>query len=168
MILVAVGIVVGLAAAIAGMLLFGWLLWWLWSRRDEEKETGAIEIEVTPPQPAAVLLAAKPAAEEPTRAVEVPVEAPGPQGLAAPDDLKRIEGIGPRIAGVLQAAGIMTFAQLADADLSRLQQILQDADPRLLRLANPATWSEQAALAAAGQWEALGALQKELRAGRRA
>ncbi len=168
MILSAVGVVLGLAVAIAGMLLFGWLLWWLWSRRDEEKGVGAIETEAQSPPPSAVLPAVKAVVEEPARAVEVPVEVPSPQGLAAPDDLERIEGIGPKIAGVLQAAGITTFAQLADADLSRLQQILRDADPRLLRLANPATWSEQAALAASDQWEALGALQKELRAGRRA
>lgn len=163
----AVGVVVGLAVAIVGVLFFVWLLWWLWSHREEEKEAGAIEIEVRPPLPAAELPAVEAAAQEPARAVEVPAEAPGPHGLAAPDDLKRIEGIGPKIADVLQTAGILTFAQLADADVSRLRQILQDADPRLLRLADPASWPEQAALAAAGQWEALAALQKELKVGRR-
>jgi large subunit ribosomal protein L17 len=157
-----VGAFVGLAVAIAGVLLFVWLLWWLWSRREEGKEAGKIEIEVKPPVPAADLPAVEAVAEEP-----VPVEAPGPQELVAPDDLKRIEGIGPKIAGVLQAAGITTFAQLADADISRVQQILQDADPRLFRLANPASWPEQAALAASGQWEALEALQRELKGGRR-
>ncbi len=83
------------------------------------------------------------------------------------DDLKRIEGIGPRIAAVLQEAGITTFAQLADADQARLERILEEADPRLLRLASPAHWPEQAALAAAGEWEALQALQSELKGGRR-
>jgi len=153
--------------AIAGVLLFVWLLWWLWSRREEEDKPGAIEIEVEPPLPAADLPAAEATVEVPARAVEVPAEAPRSEGLTTPDDLKRIEGIGPKIAGVLQAAGIVTFAQLADADMSRLHQILRDADPRLLRLADPASWPEQAALAAAGQWVALDALQKELKTGRR-
>jgi hypothetical protein len=36
-----------------------------------------------------------------------------------------------------------------------------------LRLAHPATWPEQAALAATGEWEALEALQAKLKGGRR-
>lgn len=83
----------------------------------------------------------------------------------APDDLTRIEGIGPKISGLLQAAGITTFAQLAATDVSRLKQILAEAD--LAALANPTTWPEQAGLAAAGKWDALETLQDELKGGRR-
>jgi hypothetical protein len=82
-----------------------------------------------------------------------------------PDDLKRIEGIGPKISGVLAAAGIQTFGQLADADVGRLQQILTDAG---MTLADPGSWPEQARLAAAGDWTALQKLQDELQGGRRA
>ena len=85
-----------------------------------------------------------------------------------PDDLKRIEGIGPKLSSVLQEAGIMTFAQLAAASPDELEQVLRAADPRLLRLADPASWPEQAALAATGEWEALEALQGTLKRGRRA
>lgn len=81
-----------------------------------------------------------------------------------PDDLKKIEGIGPKIASVLAKAGIETFAQLAEAEVSRLQAIL-DEQPRL-RLADPTTWPQQARLAAAGQWEELQKLQDELQGGR--
>ena len=84
----------------------------------------------------------------------------------AADDLKLIEGIGPRIARVLQAAGIHTFAHLAATDVDRLEAILREADPRLLRLADPRTWPDQAALAAGGEWDALTALQATLRGGR--
>ena len=80
------------------------------------------------------------------------------------DDLKRIEGIGPKIAAVLAEAGVITFAQLAAAEVADLSRILREAG---LRLANPATWPEQAALAAAGDWAALRALQDRIRAGRR-
>jgi hypothetical protein len=83
----------------------------------------------------------------------------------APDDLTRIEGIGPKISGLLNAAGITTFAQLGTADLSRLVQILEEAD--LAGLANPNTWPEQAKLAAEGAWDALETLQEELKGGRR-
>jgi predicted flap endonuclease-1-like 5' DNA nuclease len=89
------------------------------------------------------------------------------QGPPAPDDLKRIEGIGPKISSVLQAAGVATFAQLAVADVDQLRDILERENPNLLRLADPTTWPQQAGLAAAGDWEALEALQDELKGGRR-
>ncbi|MDY6878166.1 MAG: DUF4332 domain-containing protein [Chloroflexota bacterium] len=82
-----------------------------------------------------------------------------------PDNLRRIEGIGPKISSVLQAAGITTFAQLAATDVSRLKQIITEAG--LAALADPSTWPEQAGLAAAGKWDALGVLQDELKGGRR-
>jgi len=81
-----------------------------------------------------------------------------------PDDLKLIEGIGPKIAGVLAAAGITTFAQLAATDVSRLKQILAQAG--LAALADPATWPQQAALAAAGKLDELKVLQGQLKGGR--
>ena len=83
---------------------------------------------------------------------------------SAADDLQRIEGIGPKISGLLQAAGIATFAQLADANVDRLEQIVRDAG---ITIANPSTWPEQARLAAAGKWDELEVLQEELIGGRR-
>jgi len=88
-----------------------------------------------------------------------------PPGMIKPDDLKIIEGIGPKISDVLQKAGITTFAQLARAEVSHLEQILNDAG--VTGLANPATWPEQATLAAAGDMEALQKLQDSLKGGRR-
>jgi hypothetical protein len=85
---------------------------------------------------------------------------------AQPDDLRKIEGIGPKISQLMNAAGIYTFAQLASTDVSRLQAILTEAGPRY-RLADPTTWPEQARLAADGAWEALSALQDNLKGGRR-
>ncbi len=83
-----------------------------------------------------------------------------------PDDLKRIEGIGPKIAELLNAAGITTFAQLAQTDVETLRQILVKAGRRFA-LASPETWPEQAALAAKGDWDALKRLQDSLKGGRR-
>lgn len=81
------------------------------------------------------------------------------------DDLKRIEGIGPVIAGLLRENGIFTFRQLADTPTERLTALLTEA--RLNRLSDPATWPEQARLAAEGQWDALEQLQASLKGGRR-
>lgn len=82
----------------------------------------------------------------------------------AADDLEAIEGIGPKIAGVLKAAGITNFAELAAADASQLNEILQGAN---LRLADPTTWPEQAQLAADGKWDEFKELQNSLKGGRR-
>jgi predicted flap endonuclease-1-like 5' DNA nuclease len=82
----------------------------------------------------------------------------------AADDLKRIEGIGPKIASILNEGGISTFAALAAADTGRLQELLDAAD---IHIATPDTWPEQAGLAAAGRWEELEALQDSLKGGRK-
>lgn len=82
-----------------------------------------------------------------------------------PHNLQRIEGIGPKIVEILSANGISTFAELAEADVSRLRQILQEAGPRY-RLADPETWPAQARLVANGDWEGFFELQNRLKAGR--
>ena len=82
------------------------------------------------------------------------------------DDLEIIEGIGPRIAELLRASGITTFAQLAATPQSELQAILDKGGPAFNR-ADPETWPEQAALAAKGDTEGLAKLQAELVGGRR-
>jgi predicted flap endonuclease-1-like 5' DNA nuclease len=153
-----------------GVLVLGLLLWWLSQRERGEMEEAVIEIEIPPGSligkpPVAGTAAVSPAA--PPAAVEVEREAPVPKTEAGPDDLRRIEGIGPKISRVLQAAGITTFAQLAAAQVDEIERILEAEDPRLGRLADPGTWPEQARLAADGDWEELVALQAQLKGGRR-
>jgi predicted flap endonuclease-1-like 5' DNA nuclease len=82
---------------------------------------------------------------------------------AKEDNLEVIEGIGPRIAGVLRAAGITTFVQLAEATEDQLEKILQAAH---LPFSDPGSWMEQARLAAAGDWDGLKVLQDRLKGGR--
>jgi len=81
-------------------------------------------------------------------------------------DLEAIEGIGPRIAELLRAQGIDSFQVLARTPVARLHAILDQAGPSF-RMADPATWPEQSALAAFDQWAALRTLQDSLNAGRR-
>jgi predicted flap endonuclease-1-like 5' DNA nuclease len=95
---------------------------------------------------------------------EQPAAAPALEVKHELDDLKRIEGVGPKISGVLRSAGIVSFDQLASTDVAQLREILTQAG---IRLADPATWPEQADLAAADDWEALARLQDELVGGRR-
>ncbi len=82
-----------------------------------------------------------------------------------PDDLTMVEGIGPKINELLQDAGINTFQELADAPVSRIRDVLDDAGPRF-RTHDPASWPKQAQLAADGEFEALEELQDKLDGGR--
>ena len=76
-----------------------------------------------------------------------------------PQDLTRIEGIGPKTAQILYENGIKTYKDLSETSLESLTQILEAAGPAFLRH-NPETWSKQALLAANGEWDALDAWQK--------
>jgi predicted flap endonuclease-1-like 5' DNA nuclease len=87
-----------------------------------------------------------------------------PEEASAPDDLAIIEGIGPKIAKLFLDKGYVTFADLADADVAKLEAILEEAG--LQHLADPTTWPQQARLAADGDWDALKVLQDELQGGR--
>jgi len=83
------------------------------------------------------------------------------------DDLKLVEGIGPKIEELMHAAGITTWAQLAAAPNETLEAILDEAGPRF-RIHDPATWGKQAAMADAAQWEELEAYQDHLKGGKEA
>jgi predicted flap endonuclease-1-like 5' DNA nuclease len=80
------------------------------------------------------------------------------------DDLTIIEGIGPKISGVLRDAGINTFQKLADTSPARISEILKAAG---ITLFDASTWPEQASLILAARWTELRALQEKLIAGRR-
>lgn len=80
------------------------------------------------------------------------------------DDLKKIEGVGPKAAEALVAAGIDSFAKLAKADPEKIKELLAEASSRLAHL-EPGTWPEQAQLAADGKWAELEKLQDELDGG---
>ena len=82
------------------------------------------------------------------------------------DDLKKIEGIGPKIESLLNKEGIFTFQDLSNARRSRLVNILTEAGKRY-KMHDPSTWSEQAELAANGDWDQLKVLQDELDGGKR-
>ncbi len=82
------------------------------------------------------------------------------------DDLKKIEGIGPKIEQLLNADGINTFQDIINTSVERIRGILTAAGPNYA-VHDPATWAEQSELADAGKWEALDALQEELKGGKR-
>jgi len=81
------------------------------------------------------------------------------------DDLTRIEGIGPKISGLLSKAGYDTFLQLSKASREDLTKVLEKAGKRYV-MHDPTTWPKQAKLAAAGEMDKLDKLQAQLKGGR--
>jgi hypothetical protein len=80
------------------------------------------------------------------------------------DDLTAIEGIGPKISGMLKENGITTYKVLAKTDASKIANLLKKGG---FTLAEPSTWPQQAALLAEGKMKELKMLQANLKGGRR-
>ncbi len=131
-----------------------------------EEAHAAVE---TPAAPApAIHAVAEPALVEPPATPEIAVPSgrveTAPTEPLTPDDLTILEGIGPKVAQLLQQAGIRTFAQLAAAQVGELKAILEPAG---LQFMDPSTWAEQARLAAAGKFDELKQLTDSLKGGRK-
>jgi predicted flap endonuclease-1-like 5' DNA nuclease len=88
-----------------------------------------------------------------------------PKKSASTDKLTLIEGIGPKIAELLNGEGIITFADLASAPIDTLSKVLTQAGPRF-RMHKPDTWPQQAALARDGKMVELKVLQAQLDGGK--
>jgi predicted flap endonuclease-1-like 5' DNA nuclease len=113
-------------------------------------------------------LAGASAAEEQREGGSIDYAAASAAGFSVkgPDDLAIIEGIGRRIAELLHANGVRTFADLAKMERTAVQDILDRGGPGF-KLARPDTWMEQAGLAARNEWAELRALQDKLIGGNR-
>jgi large subunit ribosomal protein L17 len=96
-----------------------------------------------------------------TEIVEAPAEEIAETSSAAADDLELIEGIGPKTVEVLAAAGITTFAQLAEATADMLRETISGVSSK-----DPETWPQQAAMARDGKMDELKAWQEELNGGK--
>ncbi|TCK67997.1 LSU ribosomal protein L21P [Winogradskyella wandonensis] len=118
-------------------------------KKETKKAEPKVEAKAAAPkaEKAAPKAAAKPATKKAT-------------GKA--DDLKKIEGIGPKIASTLVEAGIATFADLAKAKPEAISEII--AGVRGNHVTD--TWPEQAKLAADGKWDELKKWQDELDGGK--
>ena len=110
---------------------------------------------------------AKPAAPKAEKLVDAPeaVEAKAPKAKKTGDNLVIIEGIGPKAAEALVAAGIDTFVKLAAASAEDVKAIL-DASTNKVQHLDPTTWAQQSQLAADGKMDELKKLQDELNGGK--
>ena len=141
-----------------GLLLVAVLLW-IWVRRDAlaEKRGQAIKAAQDAARHAEAL--AKQAREQAEAALE------SAAAKDEPDDLCKIDGIGPVYQQLLRDAGLETFADIASRSQAELAAIIKAAGKP--RPASIETWAEQAAYAAKGDWEGLQKFQDSLDSGRR-
>ncbi len=103
---------------------------------------------------------------EEVAAEETPAEEAEEAAADEPDDLTKIEGVGPKFAEAFAAVGVGTFAALAEKSVDELKELLE-ANEDYASLAGRIgdTWPKQAAMAAAGKWDELKAWQDELDGG---
>jgi small subunit ribosomal protein S2 len=118
--------------------------------KDDEGEDLEVEDETT-------------AVEEVAEKTE---EAPAPkkEKKAEPDDLTKVEGIGPKAAEALVNAGLETYAKLAKSTPEEIKEILTEASSRMAHL-DPGSWPKQAKMAADGKWDELDDWQAKAKAG---
>ena len=151
------------------------LVWWLLTRAttedpgihvehgEQHEEAHAEEVVVAHK---AEEISVTPAPVEPAAPVSPPERfAPLPPAkMGEPDDLTVLEGIGPKVNGVLQAAGISTYAQLAAAEVEQIKKLLEGAGYGYM---DPASWPQQAKLLAEGRMEEFETLTANLKGGRK-
>ncbi len=118
-----------------------------------------------------ITLGGKTTAKKETVKKEEKKEKPAAKKTAAtkkekPDNLAKIEGIGPKIAGILVEAGIDSYKKLAEAKVAEISEILVKAGGNAYNRFDPTTWPEQAKLAAEGNWDELKKLQDKLNGGK--
>ncbi|MFK7813820.1 MAG: 30S ribosomal protein S2 [Maribacter sp.] len=83
---------------------------------------------------------------------------------AKADDLTKIEGVGPKAAEYLAAAGLDTFAKVSKAKADKMKEILTSASSRMGHL-DPTSWPKQAKMAADGKWDELKEWQDNTKGG---
>ncbi|MBT8235397.1 MAG: hypothetical protein KJO04_04325 [Bacteroidia bacterium] len=81
------------------------------------------------------------------------------------NDLKVIEGIGPKIEGLFNNEGITTWGGLADLNVARCREIIMTGGDRY-RLHDPASWPMQARMCAEGKWKDLARWQDDHKHGK--
>jgi predicted flap endonuclease-1-like 5' DNA nuclease/uncharacterized membrane protein len=120
-----------------------------------EEVVADYELEVAEAPGAAPEATAAPAEDAASAAEAAPVAAVAAAATtgATTDDLTQLVGIGPKASAALVAAGVSTFAALAELNEPQVRRALHDSD--MAPPANVGTWPMQASLASKGDWQGL-------------
>jgi predicted flap endonuclease-1-like 5' DNA nuclease len=87
------------------------------------------------------------------------------QALGELNDLKIIEGIGPKIEKLFHNFEIKSWEDLSEVSVKKCQDVLDSGGDRY-RIHNPGSWPMQAKMADEGRWKALARWQEEHKAGK--
>ncbi|MBE0690782.1 MAG: hypothetical protein IH587_11740 [Anaerolineae bacterium] len=129
--------------------------------------SASYEVTIKEPAAAAKVVVEKPVpAPAPTEKPKATETAPRSSRAksAGRDDLKRVEGIGPKMEKALHTAGIETFARLTEATEDELRAAIEAQGMRFAP--SIPTWARQAAFLAAGDEAGFEAYKEHLVAGR--
>lgn len=116
------------------------------------------------PSPQKPRALAEPEPLSPVDAAPAQVAEPEEPAPGEPDDLLKLEGIGPKVADALITAGIDTYEKVAASSVEDFQRALEASGVRFAPAAE--SWAEQASYAAKGDWDGLARLQDTLVSGR--
>jgi len=81
------------------------------------------------------------------------------------DDLKLVEGIGPKIEGLFHNFDIKTWKTLSETPVAKCREVLDSGGDRF-HVHDPASWPMQARMAFEGKWRALARWQDEHKHGK--
>ena len=81
------------------------------------------------------------------------------------NDLKIVEGIGPKIEGLFHNHDVKTWKALSECSIEKCQEVLNSGGDRY-RMHKPTTWAKQAGLASEGKWKELLKWQDKLDGGK--
>ncbi|NNE03383.1 MAG: hypothetical protein HKN52_09475 [Eudoraea sp.] len=85
--------------------------------------------------------------------------------LVKNDDLKLIEGIGPKIQSLFHNYEIKTWKALSQVSVAKCQEVLDSGGDRY-KVHDPASWPMQAKMAYEGKWKELAKWQHEHKHGK--
>ncbi len=109
-------------------------------------------------------VAKKEAVEKKTVTKKATTKKASPKKSNTKDDLTKIEGVGPKAAEALTAAGLATFADVSKSTPTKIKKILDDSEGKFAAM-DPGTWPKQAELAASEKWDELKKWQDDMDGG---
>ncbi|WP_209401531.1 hypothetical protein [Pseudozobellia sp. WGM2] len=122
------------------------------------------KVSAIPAQPAATDITSSLGATAEAVPVLIPFDAAAAKAVFGKnikqDDLKVIEGIGPKIEGLFKGAGISTWKALSETSVASCKEVLATGGDRY-KVHDPASWPMQAKMCYEGKWTELAKWQDE-------
>ena len=132
-------------------------------RADLDACNGKLKVASTAAVAGAVTTAASLTASAPVE-TKIPFDAAAAKAALGKtvkeDDLKVVEGIGPKISGMFIDSGITTWKALSETAVARCQEVLDGGGDRY-KVHDPASWPMQSKMAYEGKWAELSKWQDE-------